>query len=586
MHRKRMTAITAAGVLALSVALTACGSNNGENENAPAANADKNKAQNTTGNSGSANTPAAVADGPLVKYDPPIEVSTVRKFNSGLKFLPGESWDNNIYTNELKSDLGIQMKNDWIVDDQQYPKKLNVSMVAGDLPDIFEVNLQQLQLLIEADQIADLTDVFDKYATDLSKKAIENGDGIARKAASVNGRLMAIPNGGGGRDDAQFIYVRADWLKKLNLQPPKTMDDVINIAKAFANDDPDGNGKKDTFGLSLDYNLFNGWSGLDGFFNGYHAYPFNPGGPNSTGLNLVFMDKGGQLDYADIQPEVKTALGKLQDLFKAGAINPEFGVDSGEKSAALATAGKVGMTYGAFWVPTWPINEMIAKDPKVDWEIYPLVSADDQPVKALSNNIVPASFTVVSKKSKHPEAAVKILNFYMEKNYGESRDEKYHSQKNGDETIGVFGLSPVSGGFSETNQDDYYSVQEALTAKDPSKLNPTAKAYYDSVTSYRAGDVKGWPMEKLFGGDNTSTYGILGQYKKNNAFMTNAFLGAPTETMVRNGPALRDLEVKTFTKIIMGEQPLDSFDQFVADWKKQGGDQIIQEVNDWYKEHK
>ncbi|WP_135555067.1 extracellular solute-binding protein [Paenibacillus cymbidii] len=568
-------------LLATAMAATGCSSSKESDQSAsPSAIA------SATPSASGAVSAVPKADGPLGKYSPPITVSTVRKFNSGSKFLPGESWDNNIYTNELKNQLGIEMKNLWIVDDQQYPKKLNVSMVSGDLPDVFEVNLQQLQLLIDAGQIADLTDLVEKYGSDLLKKMLNESGGISRTASSVKGRLMALPNGGGGRDDAQYIFIRTDWLQKLNLQPPKTMDDVINIAKAFSNNDPDGNGKKDTFGLNLDYNLFNGWAGLDGFFNGYHAYPFNPGGPNSTGLNLVFLDKGGKLEYADIQPEVKTALGKLQELFKAGAINPEFSVGGGEKSAELTTAGKVGMTFGQFWNPGWPLNDMKSKDPSVEWGVFPLVSADGAPVKTLSNSIVPNRFTVVSKKAKNPEAAIKILNFFLEKNYGETRDEKYHSVKSGDENIATFGLSPIQGGYAETNQDDYYAVQEALKSKDTSKLNPTALEYYKSIQSYRSGELKYWATEKMFGTPDGSTYGLLAQYKKNNAFMTNAFLGSPTDTMQKNGPALRDLEVKTLTKIIMGEQPLESFDQFVADWKKQGGDQIVKEVNEWYQQHK
>ncbi|RED52608.1 putative aldouronate transport system substrate-binding protein [Cohnella lupini] len=551
---------------------------------------------NNAGNSASSDSPSssapasasaapsesapAVAEGPLAKYDPPIELTTVRHQNSGVKFMAGEDWDNNIYTRELAVQLGIKLKNNWVVDDLQFPKKLSVSMVAGDLPDFFEVNLQQLQLLVDAGQIADLTEVYDKYASDLTKRSIEESGGVKKDVSSFGGKLMAIPLDGGGRTDAQFLYIRNDWLKKVGLEPPKNMDDVIAIAKAFANDDPDGNGKKDTFGLSLDFNLFNGWSGVDGFFNGYHAYPFNPGGPNSTGLKLVFM-KGadGQLAYADIQPEVKTALGKLQELYKAGAINPEFGVINGEKSAEIATSGKVGMTFGATFVPSWPLNDMVANDPNVDWGVYPLVSADDQPVKALSNGIVPTRYMVVNKKSEHPEALIKMLNFYLEVNYGESRDEEYHTHTEGDTVFNTFSYAPVQGGFASTNIDDGQAVIKALDSGDPSALTPTAKVYYDNILKYRGGDRGQWWYEKTFA--KGSAYDLLFQYQEGDKFATNEFTGSPTDTMVSKASALRDLQVQTFTRIITGES-LDSFDKFVENWKAQGGDAITKEVNDWY----
>jgi hypothetical protein len=53
-----------------------------------------------------------------------------------------------------------------------------------------------------------------------------------------------------------------------------------------------------------------------------------------------------------------------------------------------------------------------------------------------------------------------------------------------------------------------------------------------------------------------------------------------TATMEMAWSNLKDMENVTFTKIIMGEQPLDSFDTFVQDWGAQGGTQITGEVNE------
>lgn len=45
------------------------------------------------------------------------------------------------------------------------------------------------------------------------------------------------------------------------------------------------------------------------------------------------------------------------------------------------------------------------------------------------------------------------------------------------------------------------------------------------------------------------------------------------------------MQNEVFVKIILGES-IDTFDQFVEDWKKLGGDQITQEVNEWYEQAK
>lgn len=551
--------------------VTACSKDNGGNK---ASNASDSPSASSSPSAGSS-LAETVPDGPTGKYDPPIEVTTVRSINAGVKFQEGDSFDSNIWTKDFESALGIKVTNKWKVSDQQYQNKMAVTMASGDLPDFMLVDAQQFQVLVQADTIADLTDVYAKYASDLTKKSIEEGGGLRMKAATVNGKIMGIPADGGGRDDAHSIYIRTDWLQNLGLEPPKTMDDVIKIALAFTKNDPDKNGKNDTYGLSLDMSLFNGWSGLEGFFNGYHAYPFNP--TKGTGTNLNFI-KGadGKAVWADTQPEVKTALGKLQELFKAGAIYPEFSVIDGVKSGELVTSNKVGMAYGAFWVPTWPINNMKKDVPGSDWGVYPIVSADDKPAMAQSTGGLPSKFYVVSKKSKHPEAPFILLNRVVDKLYG-NFDANFHTVAKGDVTYALHMYPPINGSFAEKNQDAAFAVQAALQTKDTSQLNEEQKQYYDQVQQYNAGDLSMWSSYKLWAPGGV--FDVLGQYKKNNLIFQSVYTGNPTPTMIAKGPSLRDEQVRTFTAIIMGSQPVDYFDEWVVKWMESGGKDILDEVN-------
>ena len=43
---------------------------------------------------------------------------------------------------------------------------------------------------------------------------------------------------------------------------------------------------------------------------------------------------------------------------------------------------------------------------------------------------------------------------------------------------------------------------------------------------------------------------------------------------------LKKMEEETFAKIIMGKADISEFDTFVENWKNQGGDQILKEIND------
>jgi putative aldouronate transport system substrate-binding protein len=555
-------------LIVILIAVTAC-SNNTKGTEKPVATDDGPKASQTA--------EKIMEDGPLGKYDPPITMTTVRQTGDNDEFRVGESWDENIWTKDLENLLGIKVVNQWKIHNTQYNNKITVSMIAGDLPDFYEVDAKQLQQIVDAGQAADLTEIYEKYASDVTKASFEEFDGVKLEGVTFDGKIRAIPLDGGAPGGAQMIWIRNDWLKNVGLEPPKTMDDVMKIALAFTNEDPDQNGKKDTYGLNLQKNLFGGWAGIDGFVNGYHGYAYNPG--NGSGTDLVFLkDADGKPVLADTLPEVKTAIGKLRELYQAGAISPEFSVYDESKAGDLATTGKIGMAYGAFWVGTWPINNMKKEDPKVDWQPYPIVSADSNPVHPNGQGGLPGKFIVVNSKSKHPEAAMKILNYSHEKVSGPNKDESYHQVKEGDKNYQIFGLSPIVGpGFSDTNQKDNDLIQEALKTGDASKISPSAEVYYKGILEYREGNMEMWFWNALFGPGGA--YSITNEYDRSTPPIMTQYIGQPTMTMVSKGPSLRDMEIKIFTEIINGTRPLDDFDTaFVAEWYKQGGQEILDEV--------
>ncbi len=66
-------------------------------------------------------------------------------------------------------------------------------------------------------------------------------------ATDLKGQVYAVPFSA----QANVLLIRKDWLDKLRLQPPKTWADMAKVAQAFTTQDPDGNGKNDTYGLAV-----------------------------------------------------------------------------------------------------------------------------------------------------------------------------------------------------------------------------------------------------------------------------------------------------------------------------------------------
>ena len=53
--------------------------------------------------------------------------------------------------------------------------------------------------------------------------------------------------------------------------------------------------------------------------------------------------------------------------------------------------------------------------------------------------------------------------------------------------------------------------------------------------------------------------------------------------MEQKKAALDTLELKAYIKIVTGEEPIEYFDQFVEEWYSYGGQEIIDELQEYYK---
>ncbi|MDF2961107.1 MAG: extracellular solute-binding protein [Paenibacillus sp.] len=528
----------------------------------------------------SPDAPAAAADNkpaePLGKYDPPIELSTVRSIDASYKFAEGESLDKNIWTPIMANELGIKIKNLWVVDASQFAQKLNVTLASGDLPDFMAVDRVVMQRLIDSNLVEDLTAVYDKYATPFTKEALLKDGGAALKSVTVNGKLMGIPQTfeNNGVASSSMVWIRTDWMQKLNLAEPKTMEDLLKIATAFAKNDPDGNGKADTIGLGVNKEIFKDAASLVGLFNGYHAYP-----------NFWVKDASGKLVYGSVQPEMRPALEKLHQLYKDGVIDKEFSVKPWKKVAEDAAAGKLGMAFGYVADATSFYKDNRKNDPKADWRAFPVLSADSKPVMLQANDAA-TTFFVVKKGIKNPEAVVKLLNLYN-KHYFQT---DYSGKKNPfiiDTATSIFPAKyfPVMINPADLNINAHLKIVEELKNKgDGSKLDFPASLHFGRIVNFRKGDDSLWFSERTFGPEGS--FGVAAAYMKNKSYQFNAFTGAPTATMVEKDATLQKIQNETVTKIIMGAAPLTDFDKFVGEWKKLGGDAIEKEVNDYYNKNK
>ncbi|SMF89637.1 putative aldouronate transport system substrate-binding protein [Paenibacillus uliginis N3/975] len=543
--------------LILCLALTACG----------------NSSNNSEGTKEAEKQPEATQkQGQKEETNEVVEVSTVSPSDPYLKFDEGETFDKNAVYDAYEKDIGVKITNKWVAaDDNQFKEKLKMTIASNDLPDFARVNATQLKELTEADMIMDITDVYDQYATDETKKFLTMDGGMQMKTATFDGKLMGIPSSYNPYQ-YQYLFVRTDWLKKLNLPEPKTMADLMTIAETFKTKDPGGSGK--AYGIAVSKNPFSvdtGVTGLRAFLNGYHAYE-----------NHWIEDGNGGLMNSDIQPQVKDALKALQDMFKKGLIDPEFSVKDADKEAELLYNNNIGLVFGASWTPAQLAKGAVV-DGKVvqEWGVYPIPSVDSNPTLNQIGLGVD-EYYVINKNAAHPEGVIKLLNQYIVTQTHPTEEQKVYEYGKDLKEKGsnYWLLNPLRVGKQIDNNGDI--LPKAVETKDPSILETKdQKTRYERAMKYVDGsDINMW-WEYLISGPK-GAFSLVPNIQQNKEYLQNKFYGAPTTTMAERQEILTKKRDEVYFKIIMNQVSVDEFDKFVDEWKKLGGDEITKEVNEWY----
>jgi putative aldouronate transport system substrate-binding protein len=423
-----------------------------------------------------------------------------------------------------------------------------------------------------------MTPYMEKYTSPTLKMLYDWDEGFTRNAVTIEGKLLSVPITGTSPDNSSIFWIRKDWLDKVGLKLPTTMDELIVAARAFANNDPDGNGVKDTYGLMLNKTLGGGLSDVNGFFNGYGAY-FD-----------IWMKKGTEIVYSSIQPEVKVALKKLQEMYAEKLIDPEFSVKDPVKAGEMVVSGKVGMIFGRTWACYVNIKENNLKDPKAEWVPLPVPGQAGAPSKVqASASLNGMTFFGVNKKFKHPEAAVKLVNLFATNYYGAKTADEWktniHYPKGDGTWVSMINLpvAQIRSPWNDYNQ--YLQLKKALQVNDRNILMPYVQAVWDMVQLYKSDPSKRENLPAYLQVGPGGSQSVIEQYRTGNRVVLDEFIGFKTPTMLEKETTLNAKILEVYTRVIMGES-LDEFDKLVKDWYALGGTQITAEANDWYKKNK
>ncbi|WP_261304781.1 extracellular solute-binding protein [Paenibacillus andongensis] len=251
-----------------------------------------------TDGSKATDAPKTTAGATTAAKEKPFPISVMLKsYNNDIATAESKVWKKiEEYTN-TKLDLQF-------TPDTSYSDKLNIALASGTLPTLVFVNNAKISSVANAINGGAFWEI-GPYLKDYPN--LSKANPTVLNNTSVNGKFYGLyvsrPIGRMG------INYRKDWLDNLGMQEPKTIDEFYNMLKAFAKNDPDKNGKDDTYGMVV--TKFGGpWDIMQTWF----------GAPNKWG------EKDGKLVPAHLTPEYMEALKFFKKLYDEKLVNQDFAV--------------------------------------------------------------------------------------------------------------------------------------------------------------------------------------------------------------------------------------------------------------------
>ena len=505
------------------------------------------------------------------KYTPEITVTTAAQL-SIVNFPDGQSYEDNVWTRLLKEKLGVNLEYDWYVTDTgSWYERSNVAIKSNQIPDFMNVDVEQFRVLQESDQLADLSEVYETYASDAVKELMGMAGESAMASSTVNGKLLGIPFTGMPKEAAPILMIRKDWMENLGLSEPKTFADVVKIAEAFVKNDPDGNGVDDTIGLGLDNNIFSNsastaWQGLNAAF-----------GVQPT---IWIKNEEGDLEYGSIQPEMRDYLVALSDMYKQGLLYKDIQKLDASGLESQIINEKCGMAFQPFHAPANALQTLRELTPEAEWCYFEIPTVDGSDVLIPIGTGV-TSYWVCSKKFADPAAMIKMLNLYVDIQYGEPTTQEELDVRN-ELMIGVDGkmwmMAPVKAYKEYRNLYSYQVTNDYFINGVEPALGRVQGV--QQIQEALNGNDEYWGQLNIYGVGGC--LGVIEKYKEKDCFIVDQYYGPKTKTYSTKWGELYSMEQEVFMGIVTGQKTISEFDKFISDWKRKGGDQITKEINDWY----
>lgn len=466
--------------------------------------------------------------------------------DAGKSFLTNKS----IIWERFEEETGIKIKWD-VAPFMEYTEVMQLRLASQtDLPDIIAIegsaDGSHLVKYYEDGILMPMNDLIDKYAPNL-KRMLEENPEYKQALTLPDGSIVALGHLTASNLRTKAVMIRKDWLDKLGLPEVKTPDDLLKAAKAFVNEDPNGNNEKDEFGI-MTHSLGN-YRQIGMMF----------------GLSLVsgsgWSVRDGKVTYEFTLPAYKAYLEWMNTAYKEGLIPKDFQTADNAVVLERMYSDRLGIRarddLTAFIGHNDPEQTTQENIPGSVW--MPINFEDSGYGVAFPSEpkaVVWRSYGITTK-TKDPIAAIRLLDYIMA---GEGA------------TTGIYGIEGIT--YNMVNGKPV-RVPNLIEAIDPNKFfgsdyapridkREQHEALFEAKYLNENAELKEWSL-KVANDIAAKTYSPFQPPipSAENALRINNIFGD-----------LNTYRDEMFVKFVTGEVSLDQFDDYVKKINTLGAEEI------------
>ncbi|UOQ84894.1 extracellular solute-binding protein [Gracilibacillus salinarum] len=415
---------------------------------------------------------------------------------------------------------------------------INLMIASEDFPDILRPIGGVEQTIINQGGALALDELLPKYAPHVWERIPEEAWDIVR-TASPDGKIYYVPQV--YLVPSRAALLRQDWLEKVGMEMPQTLDEYKEMLMAFRDQDPNRNGKQDE--LPTTGREFGRW--MDHLFAMFGVAMWE-GYPEWDIYN-------GDINYAGTSENMKAAIAFIRELYEEGLLDNETFLNKGDVWQAKVNNNLVGSWYHLPANLRDKLAAMREEAPEAYVSGMPLPEVDGFDGFITQKSMGLPEWLIPKASEDNAANALKLLDFFYDPanadfiQYG--IEGAQHEVVDGEKVLlPATDETPLPLGMLNFQTEE--SMDLRIDNSFPEEDQQMIKDIFDVATADArriAGD--GLPSTVYQGYPDIQSHKLFQEY---------------------------------LTKIVIGEWPLDKFDEFVENWKQSGGEEVTKRVQEWY----